>query len=123
MQEEGFPESPAMSFEFRLKLFALCLGNILVMILWQKVCLSVSDQAADFSHTAFKRHVVWPVNQGRKCIGELKASAYCASRHSQTMTLHGEVYSGYPCMYGACCSSLLRVWVHGRWHVSSNPSV
>ncbi|DBB17796.1 TPA: hypothetical protein ACH3X3_002824 [Trebouxia sp. C0006] len=35
-REEGFPESPAMSFEFRIKLFALCLGNILVMVLWQK---------------------------------------------------------------------------------------
>ncbi len=38
MQEEGFPESPAMSIEFRIKLFALCLGNILVMVSWQKVC-------------------------------------------------------------------------------------
>ena len=37
MQEEGFPESPAMSFDFRIKLFALCMGNILVMMLWQKV--------------------------------------------------------------------------------------
>ena len=39
MQEEGFPESPAMPFEFRIKLWALCMGNILAMIGWQKVCL------------------------------------------------------------------------------------
>ncbi len=51
MQEEGFPESPAMSFQFRIKLFALCLGNILVMILWQKVCPSARDQAADLLYT------------------------------------------------------------------------
>ena len=36
-QEEGLPESPGMSFDFRIKLFALCIGNVLVMILWQKV--------------------------------------------------------------------------------------
>ncbi|DBA79899.1 TPA: hypothetical protein ACH3X1_008117 [Trebouxia sp. C0004] len=35
--EEGFPESPAMSFDFRIKLLALCLGNMLVIILWQKL--------------------------------------------------------------------------------------
>lgn len=51
MQEEGFPESPAISFEFRIKLFALCLGNILVMVLWQKVRPGDSEQAADSLHT------------------------------------------------------------------------
>lgn len=39
MQEEGFPESPAMPFTFRIKLWALCMGNILVMMGWQKVHL------------------------------------------------------------------------------------
>ena len=37
IQEEGFPETPGMSFYFRIKLFALCIGNILAMILLQKV--------------------------------------------------------------------------------------
>ena len=37
MQDGGGSESPAMSFGVRIKLWALCMGNILAMIGWQKV--------------------------------------------------------------------------------------
>lgn len=37
VQEAGGAESPGMSFDFRIKLWALCMGNLLAILLFQKV--------------------------------------------------------------------------------------
>ena len=41
IQEAGGAESAAMSFDFRIKLWALCMGNLLAIMLFQKVSVLI----------------------------------------------------------------------------------